>query len=66
MKTARGTDYAILRKLAIHGAIPAVSDCELAERQGRLEHALGFRELSLLTLLCARALWAARRYHLSH
>ena len=59
--TPRGTPYAVLRGLAHHGHAPSRHECEACERQGRIEHALGFRELARLTLLCARALWSAHR-----
>jgi len=65
MKTPRGTPYALLRSLACHGQAPAQKDCELAERQGRIEHALQHRELATTTLLVARALWSARRNFLN-
>jgi len=66
MTTPRGTPYATLRLLALHGSCPTLWDCQEAERQGRLAHTIRSRDMALQMLLIARALWSARRELLSH
>jgi len=61
MLTPRGTPYAVLRRLAMSGTPPTLLDCEHAERQARLQHALQCREFARLELLIARAMWSAYR-----
>lgn len=61
MTTPRGTPYATLRLLAMHGSCPSLWDCQEAERQGRMAHALRSYNMALQMLLIARALWSARR-----
>lgn len=66
MLTPLGTPYRILQALARHGTPPSLFDCRTAEQEARCFHRQGWHTHAKQALLIARALWSARRYHLTH